>query len=326
MLVKKIRDYINGNTVNTGNHWCRILIYTEAGSYLNSSSVSLAAYDGNGNAATWAASSGSPNDFMFNPSVASDPYAYSSEPGLRYVEATLSAETDIQFIRVVHYFAYGRTYYSTKVTVQNTASGSNWITIFDSATNGTYVESSLGLYLRISGNMPTPSIKLDNTQYTDLRTLIYNYWAAPNGASSNGSLALTSPSPGDTDNIKASDISTLLADVRRLYTSPTGTNNEGAITSYIQNGSYVSAPTAPSQYSIQNHAILNSIRSFYGFLTVNCFVCNTAKMTCSACNGTNKVSSYCAGCNTTCVTSNNPYPCNNCVNCQSCYSTCYGGN
>lgn len=331
MLIKKIRDYINGSTVNTGNHWCRILIYTTAGAYLTnatSPSVTLAAYDGSDVAASWGASSGAPTDFIFNPSVVTTPYAYSSEPGVRYVEATLSTETDISFIRIVHYFGDGRTYYSTKVLAQNTASGTNWITLFDSAVSGTYGESDKGLYLKVSGLTPGAGIETDMSQYNDLRALISAYWSSASGGASNAGIALTSAaSKAATDSITASDVSSLLADVRRMFVTPSGNNQLGQVTSYIKNGSYATLPAGPSAGTAMSNSTINNIRAMYGFLSdVNCFVCVTAKLTCTACNGSAQIPGTCVGCNTTCVTSNNPKPCNNCVACQQCYSTCKNGN
>ncbi|MDT4867499.1 hypothetical protein FQZ97_1024130 [compost metagenome] len=45
-------------------------------------------------------------------------------------------------VKVWHYYADGRTYYATKTEVS--VDGTNWNTIFDSATSGTYPETSAG--------------------------------------------------------------------------------------------------------------------------------------------------------------------------------------
>jgi prepilin-type N-terminal cleavage/methylation domain-containing protein len=58
------------------------------------------------------------------------------------VTVTLSSAQDVSTVKVWHYYADGRTYYATKTEVS--ADGTNWNTIFDSATSGTYPETSAG--------------------------------------------------------------------------------------------------------------------------------------------------------------------------------------
>ena len=58
------------------------------------------------------------------------------------VTVTLSSAQDASMVKVWHYYADGRTYHATKTEVS--ADGTNWNTIFDSATSGTYPETSAG--------------------------------------------------------------------------------------------------------------------------------------------------------------------------------------
>ena len=60
----------------------------------------------------------------------------------RYVEIDLGYEVDIHLVKVWHYYADNRTYYDTKTELS--LDGNLWHTIFDSAIDGTYVESNIG--------------------------------------------------------------------------------------------------------------------------------------------------------------------------------------
>ncbi len=73
--------------------------------------------------------------------VTTDPF-YNPGTGLKSVTVDLGSIKDINTIKVWHYFGDGRTYFGTKteVSVDNT----NWTTVFDSATDGLYPETSTG--------------------------------------------------------------------------------------------------------------------------------------------------------------------------------------
>lgn len=71
----------------------------------------------------------------------SNPY-YGASAGLTSVTVTMAAAQDVSNIKVWHYYADGRTYYATKTEVSE--NGTAWTTVFDSATDGTYPETSAG--------------------------------------------------------------------------------------------------------------------------------------------------------------------------------------
>ncbi|HET7675825.1 MAG TPA: hypothetical protein VFL54_09915 [Gammaproteobacteria bacterium] len=59
-----------------------------------------------------------------------------------YVELYLGSVQSLSSITVWHYYSDGRTYHSTKTEVS--ADGVNWTTVFDSAVDGEYAETSAG--------------------------------------------------------------------------------------------------------------------------------------------------------------------------------------
>jgi len=71
----------------------------------------------------------------------SSPY-FSMATGLQAVTVSLASAQDISTIKVWHYYADGRSYNATKTDVSE--DNINWTTVFDSASEGTYVETSAG--------------------------------------------------------------------------------------------------------------------------------------------------------------------------------------
>ncbi|MFZ2835786.1 MAG: discoidin domain-containing protein [Candidatus Saccharimonadales bacterium] len=83
----------------------------------------------------------STNTYLTDGLTTSNPY-YGIAPGLASVTVTLGSAQDVSMIKVWHYYADGRTYYATKTEVS--ADNTNWTTVFDSATSGTYQETAAG--------------------------------------------------------------------------------------------------------------------------------------------------------------------------------------
>jgi prepilin-type N-terminal cleavage/methylation domain-containing protein len=81
------------------------------------------------------------NAYLTDGNTASNPY-YGIAPGLASVTVSMSTAQDVSSVKVWHYYADGRTYYATKTEVSE--DNTNWTTIFDSATEGTYPETSAG--------------------------------------------------------------------------------------------------------------------------------------------------------------------------------------
>ena len=119
--VRYIRDWINGSTSNTGNHW-----------------VEIEAYSGNFNVALGKSAT---SPILTDGAVASSPY-YSQGSGLKSVQVDLGEVYIVEVINVRHYYADGRTYHNTKTEVS--ADGVNWVTVFDSAIEGEDPETSAG--------------------------------------------------------------------------------------------------------------------------------------------------------------------------------------
>ena len=61
---------------------------------------------------------------------------------MQYVQIDLGATFPVNKVIVWHYNGDGRTYHNTKTQVS--ADGSNWTTVFDSATQGEYTETLAG--------------------------------------------------------------------------------------------------------------------------------------------------------------------------------------
>lgn len=73
--------------------------------------------------------------------TASNPWA-GGGAGLLSVVVDLGSAQDISLIKVWHYWSDSRTYFGTKTEVST--DNTNWTTIYDSATSGTYPEVSAG--------------------------------------------------------------------------------------------------------------------------------------------------------------------------------------
>ncbi len=126
--VRYIRDTVNGSTANTNAYWNSIKamagatdraqgkLPTSNGTITNAVNIT------DGNDAT---------------------YGYAIGPGSFYAQIDLGAVyTDIDKIQVIHYYADGRTFHGVKTQISE--DGVNWTTLYDSAVNGEYVETSVG--------------------------------------------------------------------------------------------------------------------------------------------------------------------------------------
>jgi hypothetical protein len=134
--IRYVRDYTNGSSANAGNHWVEIEVYSggvnvASGKPVIGSSAENASY---------------PYSRVTDgiTTATSTTYASSIATGLQYVEIDLGAEYEIEYVRVYHYHADGRTYNATK-TVLYDESRSFEYEIFDSAHLSTYAETSSGM-------------------------------------------------------------------------------------------------------------------------------------------------------------------------------------
>ncbi len=103
--------------------------------------VSESGVVGEGGCVNVALGSTSPNALLTDGVTTSSPY-HSGAVGLVSVTVTLPATHTISTVKVWHYYADARRYNATKTEVS--ADNVNWTTVFDSASSGTYVETSAG--------------------------------------------------------------------------------------------------------------------------------------------------------------------------------------
>lgn len=133
--VRYIRDYLNGSTSNTGNHWVEVQAIKSGANIALNKSVTCSSSgsnlsritDGNTDSALWASASSQQS----------------------YITVDLGEiYTDLDYIQVWHYYADGRTYHNTKTEVS--ADGVNWTVLFDSAIEGEYKETADGKIHNVS--------------------------------------------------------------------------------------------------------------------------------------------------------------------------------
>lgn len=151
--VRYIRDYCNGNNSSypTLCNWIEIQAISNVGTNLALNKTVTS------------------NVTVSNLSYITDGYykdttkyanASSSTTTVPYVQIDLGqVYTNIDEIKVWHYYKDGRKYNSTKTEVS--ADGTNWVTLFDSAVSGTYVETIYG-----------HSIKVNNTSFNSSQVTI----------------------------------------------------------------------------------------------------------------------------------------------------------
>lgn len=127
--VRYIRDWLNGSTANTSNHWVEIQAVDYDG-------VNVAfEKSGTSSAGTW-------NTLLTNNVTTTNPYWGVGTGVTTWVQIDLGDSYTLEEIKVWHYWGDGRTYYKTKTEVS--LDGINWFVIFDSAVEGTYKEVSTG--------------------------------------------------------------------------------------------------------------------------------------------------------------------------------------
>jgi hypothetical protein len=189
LRIRYIRDYLQGNTVNSGNHWHEIKAMSggvnrvmatvsqenptrlASISRVTGSSASTTNPDFtadplgniiNGEVITYVPTGveGEPdNEYVYYTSV-------SNNGDLTYVTVDLGVVyDDIDYIHIWHYYADGRKYHNTKTEVSE--DGVNWITVFDSAVSGEYTETPEGHVIPI--NLGNVTGQLSNLYAIDQR-------------------------------------------------------------------------------------------------------------------------------------------------------------
>lgn len=123
-----IRDWLNGNTLNTGNHWCELEVWA-GGTNIAKGKVPTGSSTITG------------GNLLTDGNTSHTPYV-SMTTGWQWVQIDLgSIRTDIDSIRTFHYWNDGRAY---NHRLEVSRDGSTWFTIYDSDKMGTYKETSEG--------------------------------------------------------------------------------------------------------------------------------------------------------------------------------------
>ena len=141
--VRYIRDYCNGNTSQYSNlcNWMEIQAISNVGTNLalnktvtSNVTVSNLSYVTDG-------------DYKDSSKYAN---ATSSTTTIPYVQIDLGqVYSNIDEIKIWHYYNDGRKYLNTKTEIS--ADGTHWVTLFDSAVSGTYVETIYGHSIKVNG-------------------------------------------------------------------------------------------------------------------------------------------------------------------------------
>ncbi|MFE4029138.1 hypothetical protein ACFX4N_23575 [Priestia sp. YIM B13551] len=136
--VRYIRDWSNGSTANTNNHWIEI------------QAVSGIVNRASGKTPTVMAGGTTTNISRITDGNLDTNTYYSGVAGRNeYVQIDLGAVySDIDYLQIWHYYQDGRTYNGTKVEVSE--DGATWKTLFDSAISGTYPETASGLTVLVN--------------------------------------------------------------------------------------------------------------------------------------------------------------------------------
>lgn len=141
-MVRYVRDWLNGNSVNTRNHWMNCEIN---GSNVNyASGIMPAGYcNFDSPTVTTVINPSYYTDSSFITADERDLEKYSSieYSGWCCLEIDLGEVIPIDFIKVWHYYADGRSY---NHKLQISQDGNKWYTLYDSEIQGQYVETSSG--------------------------------------------------------------------------------------------------------------------------------------------------------------------------------------
>lgn len=168
--IRYIRDYLKGSTTNSTNHWVEIQAYKDGVNIAKEKPVTC---------------NGTPNvnyplsrvtDELINDSWAggfSQVIETEGEyKGWQYVQVDLGqVYTDINKIKVWHYFSDGRSY-NHKLEVSE--DGNEWYKLFDSSTQGTYAEKPNGKTYVIDGTYSESQIEQTSDKIS---------WVVKNGTS-----------------------------------------------------------------------------------------------------------------------------------------------
>jgi len=161
LKVRYIRDWTNGSTSNSGDHWVEIEAIDKAGDNVAlNKSVTCGGTPPSGSRPLSRLVDGDKNTYN---------YTYTSSGSPTYMQIDLGAVYELDKINVWHYYADGRTYYNTKTEVS--VDGTTWYTVFDSAIEGEYQESAQGNSIDLTTQWVT--LNKDYEDYEEKEILVY---------------------------------------------------------------------------------------------------------------------------------------------------------
>jgi hypothetical protein len=143
-----IRDWVNGSTANTGDHWVEVrgikkadgaIVHAGGTTYPERLNILRSDTFANVNANGLNLGRASDGDLTYNMYASS---TWDITPTI--MDIYLGGIYDLEFIDVYHYWIDGRTYKNTKVQVSENGGANRWYTIFDSARQGEYAEPTAG--------------------------------------------------------------------------------------------------------------------------------------------------------------------------------------
>lgn len=151
MNIKYIRDWLNGSTSNSGNHWVEIMAFNSSGT--NVALNKTVTGDPNYSFYSFSQSSGD-LQMLTNGVTSYDPYietcikgTTTCVSGLAYVQVDLGGIYNIKYVKTFHYWSDSRMY-NNKLEVSE--DGVTWTTLYDSDVYGKRVETGNGLVTYIN--------------------------------------------------------------------------------------------------------------------------------------------------------------------------------
>lgn len=143
-----IRSHLNGSSANEGNHWVELEVYSGGSNVARGKPVAVeigevVAAGGNGG------SIGSLEVFT-DGNKSTTPYCETKGNYPGAIRVDLGKSYDLDEIKIWHYFADGRTYYSNRIEISE--NGTDWQIVFDSEIDGRYAETADGKSIALSDN------------------------------------------------------------------------------------------------------------------------------------------------------------------------------
>lgn len=232
MIIRYIRVYQNGNTVNAGNHWVQV----EAYSRWTGENLALGKTVTGDPSNTFATSPSNSEGLqrVTNGNLDTNYYLYSNTNATTYIQIDLGGVTDIEYLKIYNYYGDTRAY---NLEIQVAFNTSNWVSVYKSydpeinetlnskSFTNVYYETSSGFKIALPDSKPS-GLSYNDTAISQKSTVNeYPYY----------------------NDSKVDRVYFRGAKVWQKYTPLDFTFNGSVVTKYTGNASSV---TIPSSYSI----------------------------------------------------------------------------